>query len=164
MKKEMPLEKPEPMPQKDAQAPTPETTTDDAIRFVPLELVYDLRAQRLEIRAKASTILQYTILTEALEKIRVMAFDPRTPMPEDQTIRARFTLDTATDDVAVEAQCPRSLLKGIVMYAIGALTRNQISQHLALQTAKFEQRLAALELKLAEKGKALVHPLTGAPL
>lgn len=94
--------------------------------------------------------MNYSILTEALESIKHYTFDPATPMPADHTIRAKFRLDTTDDHVAVDAQAPRSLLKGVVMYAIGALTRNQISQHMALQINKLEQKIARLELKVSK--------------
>ena len=134
------------------------------MRYVPLELVFDIRAQRLEIRSKAATIMNYSILTEALEAIKSMTFDPKTPMPADFTVRAMLTLDTVTDKVAVEAQVPRSLLKGVIMYAIGALTRNQISQHMAMQFSKLEQRLARLEMKIAKMPGGGEIILPGSPL
>lgn len=158
MEKELPKE-----PQKELTPPE-KPTSDAPPQHVALELIFDLRAQRLEIRSKASTIMNYAILTEALESIKHLPFDSATPMPADHTVRATLTLDTATDLVKVEAQAPHSLLKGVVMYALGALTRNQISQHMAIQLNKLEQRLARLELKLAKMPGGGEIILPGSPL
>lgn len=131
---------------------------------MPVEVIFDLRAQRPEIRSKASTIMNYSILTDALAGLKTREFDRTLPMPADHTVRATFTLDTATDLVAIEAQVPNVLLKGVIMYAIGALTRNQITQQMGLQISKLEQRLARLELKISKMPGGGEIILPGSPL
>lgn len=111
----------------------------------------------MEIRSKSATIVIEGAVGEALAAMDV--FQPA-PLPADNVVRLVLEFDLLADRlVRFDAQAPRVIMRGILHHVLGALTRNQQQQSIALQIAPLQKQLNEIGMKLAKTaGGRLVLP------
>lgn len=114
-----------------------------------IEIDYKVDAQNMEIRSKAPTIVIEGAIGECLA---VPDLIKATPLPADKVARIAVEYDVASDRiVGFVSQGERYIVRGVLLHALGAITRNQMAQNIMRQLAPVEVRLAKLEARVGGK-------------
>lgn len=135
-----------PQEQKTPDAAAPETK-------IRIDLEYHLSAQRLMIRSQAATIMIEGVINDAVRHAHSANLGG--DLPADGIVRVGVVYDMKTDLLELSAQAPRVVVLGVLQHALGAITRNQITQSLQVEREALKARVAALEEK-SGSGKILL--------
>lgn len=124
----------------DAAAPSPKAETT-----FRAELEFHLGRQQLVIRSKCPTVILEGMLGDGL-----LALGQVTPagLPTDGVVRVDLAYDMEADRLVLTAAAPRLVVGGVLLHALGGVTRNQMAQKLQVERQAVEKRLADLEKRL----------------